>query len=110
MIDRFHRNLLSGAAHAQEELLLEMAAYVLTHFTTEEELFQKYQYPGAQEHQEEHQAFRVEAHHLENRLKRGELVLSLELSQFLKQWVLDHVLESDMAYVPFLSQAIAQDQ
>lgn len=101
MINTFYDHMQEDNKTAMRELLISMAKYTMTHFKTEEELFAKYNYPKAQEHKKEHDAFITEVRSVQQRLSQGEHVLTLELTQFVKKWVTDHIMGSDKEYVPF---------
>lgn len=84
--------------------LAEFIDYSHYHFALEEELMQKYKYPGYEGHKEEHNQFRLEVTRLMTQYKEGTLILSLPIFQFLKGWISIHILETDKKYVPYIPQ------
>lgn len=84
------------------ELIANMKHYATTHFKTEEDYFEKYSYPEFKEHKKEHDDFVEKVIDLEDRLESGRLILTTELTDFLKEWLLDHIRGSDQKYSDFL--------
>lgn len=117
LIDRQHRSLLecvaevrrTGARGGVLKSALAMDAlrsYVAVHFSTEEELMHASGYPRLAEHIEEHRAFvaRLDALMKENVCRNN----SAELVEFLDHWLENHLLLSDMDYVPYLTGRVNQ--
>ncbi len=85
------------------EVLEDLEEYTKTHFALEEELFEKYNYPLAQEHKEEHERLVKHLTELkENYYKNSSSLLSYEVMIMLKDWLLEHILVSDHKYKDFL--------
>lgn len=114
LIDTQHRWLVETTNALHDELskgepepamvgqLLEgLVDYTMNHFIAEEELFQRHGYPETDAHREEHNRFTATAYSLLERHERGEKV-GIAVLDFLKQWLLNHILVSDRAYAPFL--------
>ena len=59
--------------------------------------------PNLLEHLEKHRAFAVQLADMENRVDRGEPVLTFELMESLKAWLECHILKEDMKYAAFLA-------
>lgn len=91
------------------EVLEGLVDYTHNHFIEEEVMFQRYGYPQTTEHTAEHSQFTAKAMDWLMRFEDGEEV-DIEAMNFLKEWLLHHILEEDRAYVPFLAAAIAADQ
>jgi len=91
------------------EVLEGLVDYTHNHFIEEEVMFQRYGYPQTTAHTEEHGQFTAKAMDWLLRFEEGEEV-DIEAMEFLKEWLLHHILEEDRAYVPFLNAAIAANQ
>ena len=89
------------------EVLEGLVDYTHNHFIEEEVMFQRYGYAQTAAHTAEHAQFTSKAMDWLLRFEDGEEV-DLEAMDFLKDWLLHHILEEDRAYVPFLKAAIAQ--
>jgi len=75
----------------------ELISYTVTHFRTEEELFDKHKYVGAIKHKAEHAELTKQAVDLKKRFDGG-AVLTLEVMNFLRDWLNTHIMGSDKKY------------
>ena len=98
-----HEELNKGTPCPEEvvDLLNFLVDYTLTHFVTEELLFEWHHFPQRDEHTEEHQAFVRTVRAWMQRHQSGER-LGAEILEYLKTWLVEHIQKSDRAYVPFL--------
>lgn len=101
MINSFYDNYQEDNHAAMKELLSSMTTYTQTHFKTEENLFDRYEYPHSPSHKKEHAEFIDKVTLVQKKLNRGENVLTLELTLFLKEWITGHILGSDKKYTDF---------
>jgi hemerythrin len=63
----------------------------------------KYGFKGYKEHKQEHQVFISKIDEIEKKLEEGRLVLTVEIANFLKDWLTNHVLNTDKEYSEFLN-------
>jgi hemerythrin len=75
--------------------------YVRDHFTAEEKMMRRNNYPDLEQHIAEHQAFRDRLEDLTQRSVREDV--SLEMVDFLSGWLANHIGKVDMQYVPYVS-------
>ncbi len=87
------------------ELIHKMKDYTKVHFKTEEELLHQSNYSELIEHKIKHQAFIDKVTDLEKRFNEGKMVLSFEITNFLKDWLISHIQKEDKAYVSAILQA-----
>ena len=80
------------------QIIEEMAKYAIYHFSTEEELFDKYDYYDKEKHKSEHELFIDKVIEFAQKLKNEELTVTYEVMLFLKDWLINHILKSDMRY------------
>lgn len=100
MINQLHLAMQSDRGqHTIKTIIDDMLAYAKIHFTKEEGYMRKAGYLGLLKHFGEHELFLEKAQDLKQRSAQGEFVLSLEVVQFLSDWLSSHILESDMQYV-----------
>ncbi len=85
------------------QTLRELVEYTFKHFIMEEELFKRLGYPGTESHLAQHNAFTNDITALLERHNSGETV-STEALDLLKNWLVDHIMKTDKAYVPFLKE------
>ncbi|MDA8124468.1 MAG: bacteriohemerythrin [Deltaproteobacteria bacterium] len=83
------------------KIVSELAAYTLSHFSTEEKYFHQYGYPEAPAHKEEHQRFVAEVSRFKTDFDAGRMGLTIKLMDFLSDWLKNHIQKIDKQYVPF---------
>lgn len=88
------------------DLLDELSRYTVYHFQTEEDLFGKYKYSNAEAHIKEHQQLKDKVGKLFEDLKSGKSAMTLEVYNFLKDWVGNHILQSDLLYAAELRSKV----
>ncbi|MBY0430722.1 MAG: bacteriohemerythrin [Rhodospirillales bacterium] len=103
MLNRFLNASLEGASDS------ELAAYLHTlveevraHFQREEAMLDRVNYPELPAHKVEHDRLLVQVQHYEQACQAGEVprALSLETADYLRHWLLDHIILADMPYRP----------
>jgi len=85
-------------------VLKELITYTLTHFKNEEKVLQQYNYPNYALHLKEHEALAVKATALSADFEKRQLTLSMEVMNFLKDWLNHHILETDKQYGAFFKE------
>lgn len=89
-----------------KETLGRLIAYTNEHFQYEEMLFDKTQYPKAQEHRSEHRALTQSVREMEERFQRENTKEACqEMLAFLVRWLMDHTMGSDKLYSQHLVSA-----
>lgn len=83
------------------EILAGLVAYTVKHFTMEESLFRQAGYPESDAHELQHKIFTDNINGLLSRHLLGEVV-SLEALELLKRWLVEHIMKTDMGYVPLV--------
>ncbi len=114
LVDTEHRKLLDllNAIHQAMEqgrgkeaigtILNELAQYAVVHFEHEAEYFRRYHYPETAAHLAIHDQLIADVTHLIERFHEGEFTLVMDTLDFAKAWLVDHILDTDMRYVPYL--------
>lgn len=104
ILNEFYKLLLAGKAQsASMELFEEMVNYAQYHFKKEESFMANANYPLLEEHIKQHRAFEAKLLQFKNNLKNGAVELSpTDLLSILTDWLLTHILGTDMLYVPYL--------
>jgi hemerythrin len=83
------------------DILEGLVDYTYNHFIMEEELFERLGYPETAAHKAQHNVFTTKIGDLLLRHESGE-VSSGEALELLKDWLIQHIMKTDKAYVPFL--------
>jgi len=91
-----------------DKTLDELVRYAGYHFTTEETLMSKYGYPELQAHKKEHEAFKAKIKEFMEKKAKGEVTLTVEVMNFLKEWLVKHIMGTDKKYGPFLVEKMGK--
>jgi hemerythrin-like metal-binding protein len=103
LINQFYENIrLSSNKELIADLIAGMKSYTIFHFNAEEKLLKQYNYPDFEIHKKEHENFLNKVNDLENRFRAGKLIISFEITDFLKKWIRNHIMETDSQYSGFL--------
>jgi hemerythrin-like metal-binding protein len=105
MVNHLHRALKSRTgAKESGRILAELAGYTVSHFAHEEKLFAAHDYPDRENHEKIHKDLVEKVTAFKTQFDAGKAGLSMELMEFLTDWLRHHILEVDKAYVPFLKE------
>jgi len=78
--------------------------YAIVHFATEEKYFDQFNYVNSTSHKREHQGFIDKVNEFNAGFDKGKIMLSMEIMDFLKEWLLNHIQKKDMAYASFFHE------
>ena len=84
---------------ALKKVVNRMVEYAIIHFTTEEKLMIEFKFDGYDEHLQIHEDFKQKAIDLQNQLKEDGFVLSLDVMNFLRDWLINHINGTDRKYI-----------
>ncbi len=99
LINSLHDAMKAGQGkEALEKTLQELANYAVYHFRTEENYMQQFSYAGYASHKLKHDAFVKKVTAFQADYVAGKLGLSIELMNFLRDWVTTHIRETDRNY------------
>ncbi|MEJ5362104.1 MAG: bacteriohemerythrin [Spirochaetota bacterium] len=102
LVNKLNQALLAGSAKkTMEEILQNLVNYTKIHFKHEEDYMVLYDYPEYEKHKKEHNALTDQVMDFYTRYQAGKTVFSLELMNFLKDWLTNHILISDKKYKDF---------
>lgn len=87
-----------------KDIVDDMVSYMQKHFADEEKYLHDAKYLGLLQHLKEHEEFVRYTKDFEQRCQAGDYVLSLEVLNFLADWLKRHILESDRKYAPVLRE------
>jgi methyl-accepting chemotaxis protein len=103
LINELYEKMNGNAAQAAVgSVLSKLINYTETHFKFEEDLFAKHGYEATDEHMEIHRTLVAQLLDFQDQFKTGKADISLELMEFLKDWLVNHIKKTDTKYVPFL--------
>lgn len=76
--------------------------YTLTHFAYEEKAMQAANYPGYLQHHKLHEDLVKKVKEFQAKFQTGNTMLSVDLLNFLKTWLINHIQGDDKKYLPYL--------
>jgi len=85
-------------------ILVGLADYAGKHFSYEENLMKKHDYPELDDQKQKHKAFIGKVKEFTDKHKSGHLMVSLEVMNFLRDWWKDHILGTDKKYSAFFNE------
>lgn len=103
LINNLHAAMSAGKGkEALGVIFTELIEYTKHHFADEEAEFKKHKYPEIALHQMEHEKLTKEVLKYYNEFMAGKTNLSIEILNFLKNWLQNHIMGTDKRYAPFL--------
>jgi len=103
VINELHQSMLArtGKEHLGK-ILSNLVKYTQAHFKAEEGLLQSNQYPNLTDHRAEHDRLTKTVLEFQDKFQKNEIGLTIEVMDFLKDWLSKHILGVDMKYAPYL--------
>ncbi|KJU87567.1 hemerythrin-like metal-binding protein [Candidatus Magnetobacterium bavaricum] len=86
------------------KVLGELIAYTKDHFAYEEKLMVQHKYNDNNKHKTEHDKLTKQVLDLQKQFTDGKMVVTVEVMNFLKKWLNDHILDKDKQLATFLNQ------
>ena len=106
MAGELHNAMAAGRARGiLAKTLDRLVQYTAMHFAHEERLMRAHHYPHLAEHKAEHEALTSQVLKFQADFQNGRTTLTIQLLQFLKDWLEKHILGSDMKFAPFVGNA-----
>ena len=87
---------------ATAKILKGLADYTVYHFHSEENLMKLKNYPNYEVHKSSHQAFVAKVKGFQERVDQEKLLIPIEIANFLKEWLSNHILATDKRLADFL--------
>lgn len=105
MVNALHKAMKTGAGIKKSGAILdELANYTVYHFGHEEKLFHAHDYPDTKKHEKIHAELVKTVVDFQTQFKAGQASLSVDLMQFLTDWLKNHIMKTDMQYAPFFKE------
>lgn len=105
IINNLHEAMLGGKGRSVlAQTLNDLTEYTSVHFSTEEKYLSQYSYPDYQKHKDIHDVFVKRINQINEKYQAGDtILLTVELMDEMRDWLLNHILVQDKAYSDFLS-------
>lgn len=99
LINAFYENLNRDSNKEKMlELIVALKDYTIFHFSSEEKCMKQADYPDFEKHKTEHRKFVAAVQDFEDRYIQGKLLLSIEITSFIKEWITKHIKGTDRKY------------
>ncbi len=105
LLEQFHEAIRHKQTKlAISDILKGMTNYTVYHFSSEETLMTRHNYPAYLQHKNAHSMFIDKVSNFRERFESGQLLIPLEIANFLKDWLSNHILFTDKHLGHFISQ------
>ena len=96
LINAVYNSLSSGSSREKlGKVLKDLVDYTVWHFGFENKMMAEYNYPDKESHMKLHKDFIAEIKKLESRYESGEDIMGVNVLEFLKDWLSDHIMKID---------------
>lgn len=104
LLNQLHDGMSAGKGkEVVGPVLKGLIDYTASHFKYEEDLFARTGYPEAAEHKQHHADLVKKVIDIQNIYEeKGPSVLTIQVMNFLKDWLTNHIQGSDRKYAPYL--------
>ncbi|OHC75010.1 MAG: cyclic nucleotide-binding protein [Rhodospirillales bacterium RIFCSPLOWO2_12_FULL_58_28] len=114
-MDKHHRKMFEMADHLSqsvkdgsnrsviEDALKFLIGYTKLHFESEESLMARYGYPATESHTVKHERLIKKVDEMKGHLWDSNNGVNNEFIEFLKDWIISHILTEDVKYAVFLN-------
>jgi hemerythrin-like metal-binding protein len=100
LINKLHSGLMNGESlEIFGDVLTQIFDYTNYHFQYEEKLFAKINYEHEEEHTMHHQKLVKKVMKFQYRFKSGDITLTMDVIQFLRSWLVEHIQVEDKKYI-----------
>ena len=108
LINELHDAMLKGNGNdIMVPILDRLVQYTRVHFESEETLMRRAFYPGLDAHKREHETLTRQVVEFQQEVQNGRAMITIKVMNFLKEWLVHHILETDMKYGPHLAERLA---
>ena len=102
IVNQLNEALVDNNTEQLSEFFEELLEYTIIHFDTEEKLMDKYDFNLNDEHKKEHKDLTDQVLSLQKQVNSGEKKIDHEVLDFLQDWLLHHIMETDQKLGKFL--------
>ncbi|MFH1982046.1 MAG: bacteriohemerythrin [Pseudomonadota bacterium] len=88
---------------ALEKVLNGLVSYTKTHFADEEKLMADGGYPDVDAHRQKHEKMAAKVGAFYQQYREGTISNPIQITNFLKDWLVKHIMETDRQYGPYLN-------
>lgn len=104
LLNKIHEHFTSGLPHETlKSVINELIDYATYHFYMEERWMAENSYTELAEHKQEHDLFAAKIVEFQVDLSSGSARFSPQIQSFLNDWLINHILTTDMKYKPYIA-------
>ncbi len=104
LINDLNDAMMTGkGAQIIQRVIRQLADYTKYHFSAEEALLVRTKYAGLEMHRAQHREFVSKVEQFESDLKAGAIGQSVAVTAFLKDWLVNHIQQTDRQYSTHLN-------
>ncbi|PWE01219.1 bacteriohemerythrin [Marinilabilia rubra] len=104
LLDDFYQGLQNGSSKEElGNLIKGLLDYANFHFSNEEDYMKSIGFPNLEKHKKEHKEFIGKATDFYDKHTSGKLILSLEVTNFIKKWITNHIKSEDKQYAAYVA-------
>jgi hemerythrin len=104
LVNQAHDLVKSKKGTELKMILANLTEFTRIHFTTEENYFQRYNYPYAKEHMIEHGKLTLKVLKFNERMEKYGVKIVPDLLDFLKDWFNNHLKQHDFKYARYFKE------
>lgn len=105
LINALHKAMSAGKGKdALAKILDDLKEYTVFHFSNEESLFEEHHYPQEDGHMTAHKMFVDKIIDFEGKILSGKASVTMEVLEFLKDWLVKHIKGVDQQYSAFFNK------
>ena len=86
------------------ELIMGMIDYTNYHFNSEENYMESIGYPDLDKHKILHNEYIGKLNEYYDKIVSGKMILSIEVTNYLKNWLVNHIKGTDQKYSSFVEK------
>lgn len=84
-------------------VIKDLVDYTIWHFNFENKMMEKYGFKDYEQHKVQHDDILEEVSQIYAKLEKGEEILIVNILEFLKKWLISHILKTDMVLGKYLA-------
>ncbi len=105
LINELHKAMGAGKGKdAVAGIIHDLREYTVFHFGNEDKEFARLGYSESESHMAAHRMFIAKIEDFEEQVRSGRSTVSMEILDFLKDWLVQHIMGVDQQYSPFFNK------
>jgi hemerythrin-like metal-binding protein len=94
--------MINNKEEKLDDIINELVQYTKYHFNEEEILMKRINFPIEEDHIKKHNDFIEKIKEIIERRKKGDNFIAIDIINFLKDWLIDHILVEDKKYAEYI--------